>query len=134
MPAITSMPASGFFTSCAIAAAISPQRRQAIAQALALFELLDASQVLEEERRADVAPARVLDVRQRVADHLLGVLEPHLARLGRCERSNALPMIRQHVGDVLRTSADRTPMSVVRASGPASGRRSRSSPPRVRPA
>ena len=46
------------------------ERGQPVAQALALLELLDAGQVLEEERRADVAPARVLDVRQRVADHL----------------------------------------------------------------
>ena len=34
------------------------ERRQPVAQALALFELLDAGQVLEEERRADVVAAR----------------------------------------------------------------------------
>ena len=58
------------------------ERGQPIAQPLALLELLDARQVLEEERRADVAPARVLDERQRVADHLAGVLQPQLGAVG----------------------------------------------------
>ena len=58
------------------------ERGQPVAQALALLELLDARQVLEEQRRADVAAARVLDVRQRVADHLAGVLQPQLGAVG----------------------------------------------------
>ena len=77
------------------------ERGEPVAQALALFELLDARQVLEEERRADVAPARVLDLRQRVADHLAGVLQPQLGAVGqvrqlegarrRCARRRARP-------------------------------------------
>ena len=58
------------------------ERGQPVAQPLALFELLDPGQVLEEERRPDVAAARVLDVRERVADHLAGVLQPQLGAVG----------------------------------------------------
>ena len=57
-PAITSMPASGFFSSCAMPAAISPSDGQPIAQPLALLELLDLRQVLEEQHRADRRAAR----------------------------------------------------------------------------
>ena len=59
------------------------ERREPVAQALALFELLDARQVLEEERRADVAAARVLaHVRERVADDLAGAFQAKLGAVG----------------------------------------------------
>ena len=40
------------------------ERRQPVAQPLALLELLDAGEVLEEERGAGQAPARILDLRE----------------------------------------------------------------------
>ena len=48
---------------------------EAIAQALALLDLLDVREVLEEERRADRLPIVIADERQRVADHGVGGLE-----------------------------------------------------------
>jgi hypothetical protein len=75
------MPAGGFLISWATAAAISP-RRQAVAQALAFLELLDASG-REEHRRADRQPLAVADERQRVASTLSEGVSRSSARLGR---------------------------------------------------
>ncbi len=58
------------------------ERREPIAQPLALFELLDARQVLEEECRAGQLTAQVAYLRQRVADHLAGALQPELGAVG----------------------------------------------------
>ena len=59
-----------------------PERRQPIAQPLALLELFDARQILEEQRRAGDRRRGVPDLRQRVADHLARALEPQLGAVG----------------------------------------------------
>ena len=96
-PAITSMPASGFFTSWAMAAAISPTRRQAVAQPLAFLELLDPREVPEEHRRADDRAVVVADQRERVADHLARRLDPHLDAV---RQMMQIEGARQHADDV----------------------------------
>ena len=58
------------------------ERRQPVAQPLALFHLLDARQVLEEQRRADHAAVVVVDVRERVAHRAAGLAQPHLGAVG----------------------------------------------------
>ena len=57
------------------------ERRQPVAQALALLELLDAREVLEEERGAGEPPARIAHLRQRVADDLVRALQPELGAI-----------------------------------------------------
>ena len=52
------------------------ERRQPIAQPLALFKLFDLREVLEEHHRADYAPVVVFDPGQRVANHAAQVLQP----------------------------------------------------------
>jgi hypothetical protein len=105
------------------------ERRQAIAEPLALLELLDARQVLEEEGGADVAPRVVLHVRQRVADHLAGVLEAHFGAVGQVRQVEGARDHTQHVRGVLEHFAE-VPADVRwrAASGRGSGRRCRSSP------
>ena len=71
------MPASGFLTSCAIRRP-SLQPLQDDREALALLELLNARQVLEEHGRADHVAIVGADERERVADHLVRGLQPHL--------------------------------------------------------
>ena len=57
------------------------ERRQPIAQPLPFLELLDARQVLEKQRGAgDLAVLRP-DLRQRVADHFAGALQPQLGAI-----------------------------------------------------
>ena len=58
------------------------ERRQPVAQTLALFHLLDARQVLEEERRADHPAVVVVNVRERVAHRAAGLAQPHLGAVG----------------------------------------------------
>ena len=58
------------------------ERGEAVAQPFALFELLDARQVLEEQRRAGQPPARIVDLRKRVADDLVRALQPQLGAIG----------------------------------------------------
>ena len=58
------------------------ERREPVAQALALLALLDQRQVLEEQRRAQRLLVVVAHVRQRVADHLPGRLQPQLGAIG----------------------------------------------------
>ena len=54
------------------------ERGEPIAQALALLELLDARQILEEQRRAARLAVVVADQRERIADDLAGRLQPQL--------------------------------------------------------
>ena len=54
------------------------ERSQAIAQPLALLELFDSGQVLEEQDRADRRAVIVLHLRERVADHAIEVLQSQL--------------------------------------------------------
>ena len=70
------------------------ERRQPVAQPLALLELLDPRQVLEEQRRARDLARGVAHLRQRVADDPAGALSRISARLGRWDRSNAPGTIR----------------------------------------
>ena len=58
------------------------ERREAVAQPFAFFELLDARQVLEEERGASQAAAGVDHLRQRVADHLACRFQTELGTVG----------------------------------------------------
>ena len=58
------------------------ERGEPVAQPLALFELLDAGQILEEQGRAGDPAALVAHLRQRVADDLVGALEPQLGAVG----------------------------------------------------
>ena len=58
------------------------ERGEAVAQPLPLFELFDAGQVLEEQRRAGQPPARIVDLRNRVADDLVRALQPQLGAIG----------------------------------------------------
>ena len=92
------------------------ERREAIAQALALLELFDLRQVLEEQHRADRRPIVALHLRERVADHAVEVLQPRLravrqvAQLERAgEDAQDLGPIAQDVGeraaDVVRRAA-----------------------------
>ena len=53
-------------------------RCKTIAQTLALLELFNAGQVLEEHGRPDHVAIVGADERERVADHLVRGLEPHL--------------------------------------------------------
>jgi len=58
------------------------ERGEAIAEALALFELLDLCQVFEKERRAMRAALVVVDAGEGIADRLAGVAEPKLRAIG----------------------------------------------------
>ena len=57
------------------------ERRQPVAQPLALLELLDPRQVLEEERGPRHPPARILHLRDRVADDFVRALQPQLGAI-----------------------------------------------------
>ena len=117
-PAMTSMPASGFFNSCAMPRRHLSERGEAIAQALALFELFDLRQVLEEQDGANRVPVVVLDLRQGVADHAFRVPQTQLGAVGQrrhlegCrEDANDLGPLAQHVAEgpshILRLSRQR---------------------------
>ena len=58
------------------------ERGEPVAQPLALFELLDAGQILEEQRRAGDRGPAVADLRQGVANHLAGALQPQFGAVG----------------------------------------------------
>ena len=109
------MPASGFLISCAITAAISPTRGQPIAQPLAFLELLDARQVLEEQRRAD-------DLRRRRRGPATACsrspcpvdFSRSSARLGSVVSSKAPPSTRTMSGCVVEHVGEGRPMSLGR--------------------
>ena len=94
------------------------ERRQPIAQPLALLELLDARQVLEEERRAGQPAARVPDLRQRVADDLAGALQPQLGAVRQVRQLERAGDDARDVRLALRTPVNGRPMSVVRGLSP----------------
>ena len=103
------------------------ERREPIAQPLAFFELLDARQVLEEQRGAGDAAARVADLRQRVADDLAGALQPQLGAVGQVRQLEGAGEDAHDVRQVLaapRCRAGRCRSA--RASGRGCGRRRRS--------
>ena len=82
------------------------ERRQPIAQPLALLELLDLRQILEEQHRADRRAVVVLDLRQRVADHAVELLQPQLGavrQVAQLERADSTRMtsgrVAQDVGE-----------------------------------
>jgi len=56
--------------------------QQSTSSAERVFELLDAGQILEEERGADDAPAFVPDVGQGVANHLARAFQPQFGQYG----------------------------------------------------
>ena len=90
------------------------ERRQPIAQAFALLELLDARQVLEEQRRAGDLAVLVLDLRERVADHFARALQPQLGAVGQMRQDRTRRRrCAQTSGRSLRTWAKGRPMSVV---------------------
>ena len=74
------------------------ERHEAIAQALALFELLDFREVLEEQRDAGRAAVLVAHVRQRVADHFAGRLQPQLGAVGQVAQLERAVQHAHHVG------------------------------------
>ena len=73
------------------------ERHETVAQALALFELLDFREVLEKQRDTARSAALVFHVRQRVADHLVGRLEP---QLGAVRQVAQLERAVEHAHDV----------------------------------
>jgi hypothetical protein len=81
----------------AMAAAISPERHEAVAQPFAFLELLDLGQVLEEQRDAGRASALVADVRERVSDHLARRLQAQFGAIGQMAQ---LERAVQHPHDV----------------------------------
>ena len=91
------------------------ERRQPVAQPLALLELLDARQILEEERRAGDAPAGVADLRQRVADDLARCSSAAARRGWAGATARTRPRRSATTsGWSFRTSVNGRPMSVVR--------------------
>ena len=66
---MTSMPAKGFLSSWAIAAAISPSAARRSRRRSRSSMLLDVREVLEEQRNSAERAVLVANVRQRVADH-----------------------------------------------------------------
>ena len=70
---------------------------QPIAQALALFHLLDVGEVLEKQRRADGLANFVAHQRQGVADHRVGGLQAELRAVG---QRLQLERAAQHANDV----------------------------------
>jgi hypothetical protein len=74
-----------------------PERREAIPQPLPLLQLLDLRQVLEEHRRANRSAPIVLDLRQRVPDDAIDILQP---QLGAVWQRAELEGAREHPDDV----------------------------------
>ncbi len=77
---------------------------QTIAEPLALLELFDLRQVLEEERQARRSAALVAYVRQRVADHLAARAQPQLGAVGEVghlecamEHAHDVRVLREHL-------------------------------------
>ena len=94
------------------------ERRQPVAQPLALFDLLDARQILEEQRRADHPAVVVVDVRQRVADRAARLAQPHLGAVRQVVAVERLLQDARHFGAVVSTSGNGRPMSVGRCVRP----------------
>ena len=78
MPAMTSMPASGFFTSCAIAAAISPSAASRSRSRSRSSSCSTRVRSLKKSAAPVTRPRASLDLRDRVADDLVGALQPQL--------------------------------------------------------
>ena len=102
------MPASGILHFVGDRRRHLAERRQPVAQPLPLFELLDAGQILEEQRRAGDAAVAVADLRERVADHLAGALQPQLGPVrqvrqleGAGDDAADLLLALQHLGEGL---------------------------------
>jgi hypothetical protein len=83
------------------------ERDQPIAQPFTLFNLLDFRQVLEEDDDADRLPPLVAHMRQRVADHLAGRLQPELGAIGQMmqleravKHAHHIGVLRQHFAEV----------------------------------
>ena len=132
-PAITSMPASGFFSSWAMPAAISPSAARRSRRRSRSSSCSTRVRSLKNSAAPVTDPSDVRTMRQRVADHLAGRLQPHLRAIRQVtelERAGDHPhqvVVRaQHLGvraaDVLR----------VGAAARRSGRPRRSSPPGCR--
>ena len=85
------------------------ERGEPIAQPLALFELLDPGQVLEEQRRPDIAAARVLDQRECVADDLAAVLQAQLGAVGQMRNLERPGDDANNVGDLTQHFAEMPP-------------------------
>ena len=81
-PAMTSMPASGFLTSCAIAAAISPSAASRSRRRSRSSSCSTRVRSLKNSVAPVTSPLGVADLRQRVADHLAGRLQPQLGAVG----------------------------------------------------
>jgi hypothetical protein len=94
------------------------ERGEAVAQPLALLQLLDAGQVLEEERGPVEAPPRVAYLRERIPDDLPGALEPQLCAVRQVRQLEALPMMRASSGWSLSTRVNGRPTSVGRGFRP----------------
>ena len=77
-PAITSMPASGFFTSCAITAAISPTAASRSRSRSRSSSCSTRVRSLKNIAAPIDLAVVVAHERQRVADHLARRLQPHL--------------------------------------------------------
>jgi hypothetical protein len=73
------------------------ERGEAIPEPLALLELFDLGQILEEKHRANRHRAVVLDLRERVADHAVQLFQPHL---GAIRQMAELEGARQHTDDL----------------------------------
>ena len=86
-PAITSMPASGFFTSCAMAAAISPSAASRSRSRSRSSSCSTRVRSLKNSVAPIDAPSVVADVRQRVADHLARFLQPQLGAVGQVRQA-----------------------------------------------
>ena len=88
------------------------ERGQPVAQPVALFDLLDARQVLEEQRRAHRAALVVVDVRERVADRAARLAQPHLGAVRQVVGVEGLAGAPAHTsGQSASTSAKGRPMS-----------------------
>ena len=82
------------------------ERREPVAQPLAFLELLDLREVLEEHHRADRLVLIVPDLRERVADHAVEVLQPQLGAIrqmaqleGASQHADDVGPVPQHVGE-----------------------------------
>ena len=74
------------------------QRDEAIAQALALFELFDLRQVLEKQRYAGRSPPLVAHMRQRVPDDLTGRLQSQFGAVGQMAQLEGAVQHPDHIG------------------------------------
>ena len=110
-PAITSMPASGFFSSCAMPAAISPSDARRSRRRSRSSSCSTCVRSLKNSTAPIGAALVVLHLGQRVSDHAIEILQPQL----RAVRQMAeLERARQHANDFgqpLSTSENGRPTS-----------------------